>query len=326
MPINKNAWKRFTIIDGLLCNKMKPYPTMTDIIEACRAQDLDPSMETIQKDIAQMRMSRPDGFEAPIQFNRRHLGYEYTDKSYSISGIPLTEADKATIQESIELIRAIGGTSISNKFNFAMEKVLSTVLEEFPKGDAKQYILQTMTPPKSRGFEHFDLFYKACWTKTPVSFVHYSYKKRIFNAITIHPFLIKEFENKWYILGFSESHNEVRTFGLDRVYDPFLLRKSFVSVDRKIVESSTLDYYGVFPIPNQKKQKIKILVSALGTNYFEAYPIHESQKIKKEPGGFSYITFQLVPTLELTRLFLSQGHHVQLIEPIWLIDFTEKLK
>ena len=135
MPINKNAWKRFTIIDGLLCNKMKPYPTMTDIIEACRAQDLDPSMETIQKDIAQMRMSRPDGFEAPIQFNRRHLGYEYTDKSYSISGIPLTEADKATIQESIELIRAIGGTSISNKFNFAMEKVLSTVLEEFPKGE-----------------------------------------------------------------------------------------------------------------------------------------------------------------------------------------------
>jgi predicted DNA-binding transcriptional regulator YafY len=326
MPINKNAWKRYTIIDGLLCNKMKPYPTMMDIIDACRAQDLDPSTETIQKDIAQMRMSRPDGFEAPIQFNRRHLGYEYTDESYSISGIPLTEADKATIQESIELIRAIGGTSISSKFNYAMEKILSTVLEEFPDGDIKQHFLQTMTPPKSRGFEHFDLFYNACRTKTPVSFVHYSYKKRKFSAVTIHPFLIKEFENKWYIMGNSELHKEVRTFGLDRVFDPFLLRKSFVTVDRKIVESTISDYYGVFPIPNQKKQKVKILVSALGTNYFEAYPIHESQKIKKEPDGFSYITFQLVPTLELTRLFLSHGHHVEVVEPEWLIDFTEKLK
>ena len=71
MPINKNAWKRFTIIDSLLTNKMKPYPRMEDIIEACRVKHLDPSQETIQKDIAQMKMTRPDGFEAPIQFNRR---------------------------------------------------------------------------------------------------------------------------------------------------------------------------------------------------------------------------------------------------------------
>jgi predicted DNA-binding transcriptional regulator YafY len=215
---------------------------------------------------------------------------------------------------------------MSEKFNSAMEKILSTVLEEFPDGKKKQTFLQTMSPPKSRGFEHFDLFYTACRSKIPVSFVHYSYKKNTFSAITLHPFLIKEFENKWYILGYSEKHKEVRTFGMDRVFDPFQLKKPFISVDRTELDSLAKDYYGVFPIPNQQKQKIKIRVSALATNYFQAYPLHESQFINKQPNGYSYIRFELIPTIELTRLFLSHGRHVQIMEPKWLIEFTENLR
>jgi predicted DNA-binding transcriptional regulator YafY len=327
MPINKSAYRRYKIIDMLVRNKMRPYPTMEEIIDACRDKlGLDSSPNTIQKDIAQMRMLPPEGFDAPIYYDHKRKGYAYSDPDYELGGVSLSDTDIDTIRESIEFIQTIGGSRISEKFNHAMEKILSTSLEEFSSGNTKQAILQTMNPPKSRGFEHFDLFYNACRTKIPVSFVHYSYKKRKFRAVTIHPFLIKEFENKWYILGFSESHKEVRTFGLDRVFDPFLLRKPFHSVDRKIIESTLSDYYGVFPIPNQNKQKVKILVSALATNYFEAYPIHESQKIKKEPDGYSYITFHVVPTLELTRLFLSHGHHVEVKEPEWLIDFTENLK
>jgi predicted DNA-binding transcriptional regulator YafY len=206
-----------------------------------------------------------------------------------------------------------------------MEKILSTSLE-FSTGNTKQAILQTMNPPRSRGFEHFDLFYKACREKTPVSLVHYSYKKRNFSALTIHPFMIKEFENKWYVMGFSEKHNQIRTFGLDRVFDPFLLKKKFITVEKSAREKEAHDYYGVFPIPNQKKQGVKIHVSALVTNYFEAYPIHESQEIEKEANGSSVISYNLIPTIELTRLFLSHGYHVQVIEPKWLIEFTDNLK
>ena len=327
MPINKSAYRRYKIIDSLVRNKMKPYPTMTEIIEACLDKlQIDSSPNTIQKDIAQMKLSPPDGFDAPIYFDRAKGGYAYSDPNYALNHISLNEADIDALKEFVDFVQSISGPRMSEKFNHAMEKVFSAVLEEFPEGNLKQHFLQTMTPPTSRGFEHFDLFYKACRTKTPVSFVHYSYKKRQFNAITLHPFLIKEFENKWYILGYSEKHQEVRTFGLDRVFDPLLLRKAFVSVNRKQIDSTLSDFYGVFPIPQQSKQKVKLMVSALATHYFQAYPLHNSQKIKKEPEGYSYVTFDLVPTLELTRLFLSHGNHVKIVEPEWLIDFTENLK
>ena len=76
----------------------------------------------------------------------------------------------------------------------------------------------------------------------------------------------------------------------------------------------------------KKKQRIKLRVSALATNYFQAYPLHESQHIKKQPDGYSYIRFELIPTIELTRLFLSHGRHVEIMEPKWLITFTENLR
>ena len=105
-----------------------------------------------------------------------------------------------------------------------------------------------------------------------------------------------------------------------------LLKKKYIPVEKSAREKEANDYYGVFPIPNQKKQGVKIHVSALVTNYFEAYPIHESQEIEKEANGSSVISYNLIPTIELTRLFLSHGYHVKVIEPKWLIEFTENLK
>jgi len=327
MPINKNAFKRYRVIDMLLRNKMRRFPTLEDITETCKVKlDLsDLSTETIRKDLEHMRESQPNGFDAPIKYDPTKRGYYYTDSDYSIDKIALSSDDVDTLKESIDLIKSIGGSRVSEKLNNAIQKILSTVLEEFPEGNSNQVFLQTMSPPKSRGFENFDLFYNACRMKIPVSIIHYNYQKRVFNSLTIHPFLIKEFENKWYILAFSEKHNEVRIFGLDRIFEPLLLKKKFLSVDKSIIEQMTSNYYGILPIANQEKQEIKIYVSDLVSNYFEAYPIHESQQIMKEPNGYSIINFQLVPTMELTRLFLSYGKDIKIIEPSWLIEYTKKL-
>ena len=320
MPINKNAWKRFTIIDSLLTNKMKPYPRMEDIIEACRVKHLDPSPETIQKDIAQMKMTRPDGFEAPIQFNRRHLGYEYTDPDYSISGIPLTDADKTSIQEAIDLIRIIGGTSISAKFSHAMEKILSVTLEESIPELKKQPIIQTMDATRSRGYEHLDLFYKACLHQIPVSFVHYSYSKRDFSAILAHPFLVKEFENRWYVYSYSEKHQSIRTFGFDRIYAPVLVKGPFKKIDLEAHATFVNDMYGVYPLADGPKEHIHIRVKYMAANYFAANPVHKSQVLKKGQYGDAEISFELIPTFELLQLFASYGSQIRLKSPLWLCN------
>jgi predicted DNA-binding transcriptional regulator YafY len=327
MNLSKSAFRRYKIIDSLLRNTMRKYPSMEEILDACeRHLDYRPSIDTIQKDIYNMKLSYPDGFDAPIRFSRTHMGYEYSDPNYALSGVSLQQGEIDAISEAVDLIQAIGGSRIGTKFNHAMQKLLSATLEKKDVSTDSFPVVQTMLPPVSRGFEHFDLYYKACKERIPVSFIHFSYRNRLFKHIILHAFVIKEFENRWYIIGYSEQHKGIRTFGLDRISEPELIKMKYLPSDPEVIRDYLHDVYGVFPIPGRKKSKIKIHASALATHYFHAYPLHESQQIKKENSGDSFITYDLIPSIELSRYILSQGYHVEIISPKWFHEFTKELQ
>jgi predicted DNA-binding transcriptional regulator YafY len=326
MGISKSAYSRYRIIDKMLKNQFKPYPTLEDIQEACVPKlEYIPSLNTLEKDIRNMKQSYV--FEAPIVYCRKNKGYYYTNPNYSINSIPLTDDDILTIKEALDLIKNLGGGNrVNERFSNAIQKILATYKEEFPEGNFDRKIIQTDYIEGAKGYENFNVLFESCKNQHPISFVHYSYTKRVFNALIVHPIRLKEFENKWYLIGYSESHKSIRTFGLDRIYEPMQLKGKFISCNEKKIESYCNDIYGVYPIELQKKQKITFFTSIHITNYFEAYPIHPSQKAKKNGSGSSYFTINVVPSMELMKLFRSYCKHLEVINPNWLRQQTQSLK
>ncbi|NBV92480.1 MAG: WYL domain-containing protein [Flavobacteriia bacterium] len=326
MNLSKSAFRRYKVIDGMLRNSMRKYPTIIEIQEACYVKlDFRPSIETLQKDMANMRAPYPDGFDAPIQYCKINRGYEYTDPNYTLTGITLREDEIDAITDALDLIKMIGGSRISHQFNQTVEKLFSFTLDGGASLKNRRPFVQIMIPPVSRGFEHFDLFYEACKERQTISMLHFSYNKRTFTHTYFHPFLIKEFENHWYLIGFSETHKAIRTFGLDRISAPLKTKKKFIHSELSEIDTYLNDVYGVFPIPGAQKEKVKIKASKLSTHYFQAYPLHESQAIKKNPSGTSEISFELIPSIELAQYFLSRGSHVTLLSPTWFVNFTKDL-
>lgn len=324
--LSKSALGRMKVIDRLIRNSMRKYPTMEEIMEACEESlGYEPSPETIQKDIRYMKADPPLGFGAPIKFSRRYMGYEYTDPDFTIERLSLNEHETEAIEKALDLIQVIGGSRIGANFSHAIQKVLAVTLEQKSEKNSLP-VLQTMQPPVSKGFEHFDLYYKSCKEQIPISVIHFSYLKREFKHIVLHPFLVKEFENRWYLIGYSEQHKKVRTFGIDRLSNPVLLKKEFKQSDHATAIDFLDSMYGVFPVAAMRKVKISLHVSDIITHYFHAYPLHPSQKIKKYNYGDSKITFDLIPTLELARFLLSQGRHVEVKSPVWFVQFTQSLK
>jgi predicted DNA-binding transcriptional regulator YafY len=319
ITINK-AIGRYQIIDYLISKNN--YPSMQDIIKKCTL-DLEqtPSPETIQKDIAVMKMDFPKGFNAPIEYHLKMKGYMYTEPGYRINKSLLRMEDLKAIYEAADMMRFMGGSGMAEGFSHAAERILSFSLESTLTKEAYP-ILQTMKPPASRGFEHFKLFFAACKDKFPVSLIHFSYRKRVFSHRIIHPFLIKEFENRWYVIGYSESHGEVRTFGMDRIFEPVTLAKKYIHSPNDEKEKYLNQVYGVYPIPKKKLTKVTIEVSSLATHYFQAYPLHASQQIKKQNDGSSLISFELIPTVELLRYFHNQGKEIRIKSPAWLVKHT----
>ncbi len=80
MPITKNAFQRYRIIDQCIRSSSKPFPTKEELRKACeeelfgtdRAHVCD---STIEKDLRYMRSEH----DAPIKFHRLERGYYYTD-------------------------------------------------------------------------------------------------------------------------------------------------------------------------------------------------------------------------------------------------------
>lgn len=320
MPVKNYSSQRYKVIDSMLSGRATRYPSLEDMADMCEERiGKRPSLETLSKDIREMRKAPPAGFDAPIEWSKLYGGYYYDAEDFTIENSGLNDHDIDALKEAIDLMRSVGGARVGSKFNHALEKVLSSYKERFPQSDYNRVIIQTDTPPPSRGFEHFDLFFRACKDRRPVSFVHYSYRKRVFKTILLHPVLMKEFDNKWYVVGYSDYHNDIRTFGLDRIYEPHMVYATYIDSDPQEIGTYLNDIYGVYPLTDRTKQKIKIKASPLASNYIQAYPIHENQReVKKKQDGTTTFEFELIPSMELIRYFMSYGTDIRVLSPKWI--------
>lgn len=318
MSLSKIPYLRYNIIDACLTNKMHPFPSLEFLRMECeRKLDIIISESSILKDINTMKTDDRLGFEAPIKYSKRHDGYYYKDPEFTIKKIALKETEIEALKLAIDVLSNFSGTRVSENFNLAIEKVLASVHEHFPEN--KRKIIQTDTAPIHKGFENFEFLLNAVNYKIPINFVHYSYKKRTFNSIIVHPYLLKEFQNNWYLLGYSENHQEQRIFGLDRIYEPLLLKRTFIVPDSEVINQYFENTYGVYPIENQEIQTIKLIVNPLLSDYLNAHPIHKSQKrIKQTSYGHAVFTLELIPSRELINLFLSYSSQLVVQQPTWI--------
>ena len=224
MPPPSEAALRYAIIDRCLTNLYKPFPTMNDLkytIE--RELKTSVSTATIQKDIAQMKKGEDEnGYRAPIKFKRSNQGYYYdliTHPNFTIRSLGLNEKESEAIELAASVLQQFKGIKVNDSYNHAIDKLYSSL--NIKKSDKDKSLTNAIQPEETtymQGMEHFENLVKSIKKKIPVSFIHYSYDKKLFKSIIIHPYLMKESNKRWYLVGYSEEHKEVRYFGLDRIY------------------------------------------------------------------------------------------------------------
>jgi predicted DNA-binding transcriptional regulator YafY len=290
---------------------------MDDIVRACEDKlGKSFSISTIQKDIKVMKEDEALEYKAPICFSRSNQGYYYSDKEYSIHTIPLNSEEIESLEAMTDVLSAFTGSRISENYNQAVQKIFASLKEKTLQQEKRYKIIQTDSQIQHKGFENFEFFLHTIVKKIPVCFIHYSYKNRHFNSIIAHPLLLKEFQNKWYLVAYSEQHKCLRTFGLDRVSNPIMLKIPFHDTPSEITESYFSNVYGTYPLPNEKKQKIIFIANPLLSEYLKSNPIHKSQIVKKT-GAYGSVVFELelIPSQELLNYFIQNSINIKVIKP-----------
>ena len=140
----------------------------------------------------------------------------------------------------------------------------------------------------------------------------------------IHPYCVKRFENRWYVIGFCvtsegkegvEKVNAMRTFSLDMMSELKVFKKKFKPDPNFDAAKYFEDVYGITTGDNGPLTEIRISVDSWLANYLRTLPLHPSQK--DVGGGTSFNVFQytLRPANDFYQALLHHGSHLEVRSP-----------
>ena len=316
MPVNRNALIRYRTIDNCLRNRQRRW-TLEDLIEACSEAlyeyegiDKGVSPRTVQMDIQMMRSDKL-GYNAPIIVLEKKY-YSYEDPDYSITNIPLTDQDLGKLTEVVEILRQFKG------FNHFQE--LSGMVQRL---ESKIHAAQTNQEPvidfekneNLKGLEHIDTLYQAIINKRAVEVCYQSFKARKANTFTFHPYYLKEYRNRWFLIGIKKRNTPILTLALDRIVSVDTCEVTYVPREGFSLPHYLHDVIGVTVSQNASTEKVLLQADHETAPYILTKPLHHSQQVVEKDSQGVLISLEVQLNFELEREILGFGSHIKVLAP-----------
>lgn len=316
MPVNRNALIRYRTIDNCLKNRQKRW-TLEDLIEACsnalyeyEGIDKGVSRRSIQMDIQMMRSDKL-GYNAPIVVLEKKY-YTYEDPDYSITNIPLTDQDLGKLTEVVEILRQFKGFSHFQELSGMVQRLENKIYSAKTK---QEPVIDFEKNENLKGLEHIETLYQAIIGKRAVQLSYQSFKARSANTFDFHPYYLKEYRNRWFILGIKKKGVPILTLALDRI----------ISIDDSNVkyllpvDFNGSDFFnhviGVTVNQNEQPTRIVFYADAETAPYIITKPVHHTQQVLETHANGTTFSLYVQHNFELERELLGFGDRVKVIEP-----------
>jgi len=325
MPVNRNALIRYRTIDRCLQNRRRKW-TIEDLIDACsdalyeyEGTDKPISMRTIRMDLKAMR-SEQLGYNAPIVVTDKKY-YTYEDPEYSITDIPLTTQDLNILQEVSHLLKQFKGFNHFNEVNEMISKLEDKIYSE---QHHQAPVIDFEKNELLAGLEWLDLLYKSIIERTTLSITYQSFKARQPGQLIFYPYLLKEYRNRWFILGMHKKDRQLLTLALDRILnieplqdEPYRKNKDF-NAQTYFADIIGVSHTGVNPV------EVVFLADHHQAPYIKTKPLHPSQKILESGREGILFGITVIPNLELERELLGFGEGLKVISPLSIVRKLKK--
>ncbi len=320
MAWTKKALIRYRTIDRCLQNHHRRW-TLEDLREACskalyelEGRRVEISRRTTQLDLQMMR-SEKLGYEAPIEVYERKY-YRYADPDYKISDIPLNENDLGVINESVEILRQFKDFSLFRDLNGVIQKLE----DQIHQNSNSRAIIHFDKNEQLKGLSYLDEIYQAIQKGIVLEISYQSFHRKEALTFKFHPFFLKEFNNRWFVIGRKEKEQKVYNFALDRITKlDFDLRSKYQSSDIDPDE-----YYrhtfGVTVLDRRSLIDIEIWVNPSNAPYVITKPIHASQQLLEEfSDGSAIISLKVHHNFEIERHLFGYADNIRVLKPQRLV-------
>lgn len=316
MATNKNATIRYQTLNQCFRNPGRNY-YIDDLVEACNNSllDIDPDSTGIRKrqvfdDIKFMRDSK--GFNAPIESFKdgRKAFYRYSDLSFSIDNQPLNEREAHQLKESLMTLSRFKGLP---QFEWVDE--MKARLEVSFKLKSQEKVIEFEENQYLTGKEYIGVLYDAIINGQVLEIQYHSFKWEESMKMILHPYFLKQYNNRWFLMGRNGDATSITTIALDRIEDIQTVHEVYMPNTEINFEEYFEDIVGVSVPKENMVEKILLKIDAETWPYIKTKPIHGSQRIKELTTDFTIIELQLIPNFELESIIFSHGERIEVLSP-----------
>ncbi|PHN00645.1 helix-turn-helix transcriptional regulator [Flavilitoribacter nigricans] len=317
MALNKNALIRYRTIDKCLQNRHRRW-TLNDLIDACsdalyeyEGKDAEVSKRTVQLDIQMMRSDKL-GYNAPIVVYDRKF-YTYEEEDFTITDVPLNESDMSILSESVEMLRQFKDFSLFSELGGVIQRLEDRIYTEKTHQPA---IIHLDKNENLKGLEHLDTLYQSILKKIVLRITYQSFTARSSSVLPFHAYILKEFNNRWFVVGRKDGEERIFTLALDRIiqiiYD--------LSIPYRMENFDAAAFYrntfGVTVMTDRQLISVELKVDRSNAPYVLTKPFHHSQQLlERYEDGSILISIYVHHNYELERLILGFGQSVEVLKP-----------
>ena len=172
------------------------------------------------------------------------------------------------------------------------------------------------------GKQYLQLIINAMKQDHKLQMTYHKFGQQESYTITIEPYAIKVFKQRWYLLAKSPKRETPSIYALDRVEQLVETEETFQFPENFDTEAFFRDCYGVLST-DDKAQRIVIRAYAPYMNYVRTLPLHHSQKEIKSTAQYADFEYHLKPTFDFRQELLAQGHDVEILHPA---PFRDEMK
>lgn len=322
MATNKHALIRYKLLDKCFSNKWKKY-FIDDLIEYCTGElttyvgsETKVSRRQLLDDITFMRSEA--GYQAPIVSMKdgKRVFYRYDSTDFSILKQPLNTSEQEQIQQALETLGRIKGIPQLEWLNSVQAKLSSGL-----KLDQQQKpVISFEENEFLKGLEYLETLYQFIIHKRVLAIKYQGFRQLEPVVYIIHPYYLKQYNNRWFLFGLNEDKGQVQNLALDRIQE--IEQLDLLSFKNPAIDFDDY-FYDIVGVTNSAERKIEQIIlkfSAGRLPYILSKPIHGSQRYKD---GIIYLNLKI--NKELESLILSFGSDVEVLEPITLRDSVKFL-
>lgn len=310
---------RYKTIDDCLQNRFRKW-TLDDLVEACANALYEyegitqgVSKRTVQLDIQNMR-SEKLGYSAPIIVTDKKF-YSYEDRGYSITNTPLTQQDLGTLNEVVQVLKQFKGFGYFSEMTEMVKKLEDKIYKQQNKGKS---FISFETNHLLKGLEHIEGLHRAIINQKSLLVNYQSFKARQASELIFYPYFLKEYRNRWFVIGSKKSTDAEAflTLALDRMISFHVLEKEHYRRNTAInFDKFYDDVIGVTKSLNQEAVEVIFKIDRANSPYVSTKPLHSSQQLIKEENDGTIFSIKVIWNFELERELLGFGEQLEVLGP-----------